>query len=208
MASRRQYGTPVRSRVVLIVVALAAAVSACASDDATDPQDGQASVPEAESVAESPAGTPAESPDELDTLSGEQICERLTMASVAADTGLDIVRATPDDDATPQCAYEYTSDTGGVSNLTVAAMRSDDTGGLTGSAAFDVVVQINESVAGDGAETQEVSAGDNAIRLSGTSLHVGVVQLGDRVLTVIIPVDDVNADEVDSLIATMATTLD
>jgi hypothetical protein len=154
------------------------------------------------------AATTSSPDDQTDPISGEEICERLSIASVAADTGLDVVRATPDDDATPQCAYEYTNDTGGASNLTVASMRSEDVGGLTGSAAFDFVVQINESIAGDGAETQQVSAGDNAIRLSGTSLHVGVVQLGDRVLTLIIPVDDVNADGVDRLIATMATTLD
>lgn len=188
-----------RVRVVFaVVVAATAAVAGCGSDDDdAGPQDVQASV----TAAERPGG-------EVDAISGEEICERLTVASVAADTGLDVVRATPDDEATPQCAYEYTTDTGGVSNLTVASMRSEDVDGLTGSAAFDFVVQINESIAGDGAETHEVSAGDNAIRLSGTSLHLGVVQLGDRVLTLIIPVDDVKSDGVDSLIATMATTLD
>ena len=146
--------------------------------------------------------------DPVDTISGEEICARLTVASVAADTGLDVTRATPDDTATPQCVYDYTNDAGGVSNLTVASMRSEDVGGLTGRAAFDSVVQTNGSTAGDGAETQEVSAGDNAIRLSGTSLHIGVVQVGDRVVTLIVPVDDVESDGVDSLIATMATTLD
>ncbi len=190
---------PVHLRVVLAVVVTASAtIAGCGSDDeATRSPDVPASV------------TASETPDgQVDAISGEEICERLTVASVAADTGLDVVRATPADDATPQCAYEYTTDTGGVSNLTVASMRSEDVDGLAGSAAFDFVVQINESIAGDGAETQEVSAGDNAIRLSGTSLHLGVVQLGDRVLTLIIPIDDVNSDGVDSLIATMATTLD
>ena len=188
----------VRLRVVLAVVVAVATVAGCGSDDdVTDPPDDQASV--------TAAGSPGA---QVDAISGEEICERLTVASVAADTGLDVVRATPDDDATPQCVYEYTDDTGGASNLTVASMRSQDVGGLTGSAAFDFVVQANESVVGEGAETQDVSAGDNAIRLSGTMLHVGVVQLGDRVLTLIIPVDDVNSDGVDSLIATMATTLD
>jgi hypothetical protein len=187
----------VRSRVVLAVAVAVAAVAACASDDdAAGPTDVQVT-----------ATTTAASDAEADAISGEEICERLTIASVAADTGLDVVRAIPDDDATPQCAYEYANDTGGVSNLTVASMRSEDVGGLTGSDAFDFVVRINESIAGDGAETHELSAGDNAIRLSGASLHVGVVQLGDRVLTLIIPVDDANSDGVDGLIATMATTL-
>jgi hypothetical protein len=78
---------------------------------------------------------------------------------------------------------------------------------MTGSDAFDFVVEINTSIAGADAETQEVSAGDAAVRLSGSSLHLGVLQVGDRVLTVIIPVDDVETDGVDRLIGTMATTL-
>lgn len=57
-------------------------------------------------------------------------------------------------------------------------------------------------------ETQEVSAGDDAVRLSGPLVHVGVVQLGDRVVTLTIPAEDVSSNGVDSLIATMATTLD
>ena len=184
--------------VLAVVVTASAAIAGCGSDDDATSLPG---VPASVTAAETPEG-------QIDAISGEEICERLTVASVAADTGLDVVRATPDEDATPQCAYEYTDETGGASNLTVASMRSQDVGGLTGSAAFDFVVQVNESVVGQGAETQDVSAGDNAIRLSGTMLHVGVVQLGDRVLTLIIPVDDVNSDGVDSLIATMATTLD
>ena len=179
-----------RSRVAL-AAAILIALTACGSDDASSGTDD----------ASDTSATTAE------TLTASEICERLTVASVAADTGLDVLRASPDDSSTPQCAYEYTDDTNAVSNLTVAAMRPEDVGGLTGSDAFDFVAQINESVAGDGADIQELSAGDAAIRISGTSLQLGVVQLGDRVFTLVIPADDVEADEVDRLIATIATTL-
>ncbi len=183
-------------RVVLAVTVIAAgALSACGSDEATG------TTPDATSAA-----TTAPS-DQTEALDAESICQRLTVASVAADTGLDVVLATPGNLATPQCAYEYTNDTGGVSNLTVASMRSEDVGGLTGRDAFDFVVKINTAVAGADAETQEVSAGDAAVRLSGSGMHLGVVQVGDRVLTVIIPVDDVESDAVDRLIGTMATAL-
>ena len=189
-------------RVVLTAVVIgAAALTACGSDDAGD------STPVETTATPSDASDADDTDDATDPLSAEVICERLTVASVTADIGLDVTRATPDDSATPQCAYEYTNESGGVSNLTVASMRAEDVGGLTGSDAFDFVVGINESIAGDDAETQDVSAGDAALRISGTSLHVGVVQVSDRVLTLIIPVDDVESDAVDSLIATMATTL-
>jgi len=192
----------VHPRVVLaVVVVAAAALNACASDD--DVGTSSAVEPTATSAAPN-----EQTDDPTDALSAELICERLSVASVAADTGLDIVRATPSDSSTPQCAYEYTNDSEVVSNLTVASMRPADVGGLTGSDAFDFVVGINEEVAGAGADTHEVSAGDGAIRISGASLHLGVIQVGDRVLTLIIPVDDVGSDAVDRLIATMATTLD
>ncbi len=182
-----------RSRVAL-AAAILIALTACGSDDAG-------------SGTDDASDTSATAAVTAETLTASEICERLTVASVAADTGLDVLRASPDDSSTPQCAYEYTDDTNAVSNLTVAAMRPEDVGGLTGSDAFDFVAQINESVAGDGADIQELSAGDAAIRISGTSLQLGVVQLGDRVFTLVIPADDVEADEVDRLIATIATTL-
>ena len=92
---------------------------------------------------------------------------------MAADTGLDVTRAVPDDSATPQCAYEYNNATGAVSNLTVASMRPEDVGQLTASEAYDFVAKINGSVAGDGAEIQEVSAGDLAARISGSAVQLG-----------------------------------
>lgn len=187
-------------------------LAGCGSDGAASPTHSTPtdptptdSTPTAPPPTDSTAGSVTGS---LGALSGEEICGRLSLASVAADTGLDVTRAAPDDSSTPQCAYEYTNGTGGVSNLTVASMRPEDVGGLAGRDAFDFVVQINESIAGDDAENQDVSAGDAAIRLSGSSLHLGVVQVGDRVLTLIIPVDDVESDAVDRLIATMATALD
>ena len=140
-------------------------------------------------------------------MSAEVICERLSIDSVASDTGLDVTRTIPDDAATPRCSYEYTNDDDSVSGLTVSVMRSEDVDGLTGSDAFDRVVEVNTSEAGGQVETQEVSAGDAAIRISGSSTHVGVVLLGDRVLTVVIPAADVGTDAVDRLITTMATTL-
>jgi hypothetical protein len=198
----------VKLRIALAATVVAAtALTACGTDGASDPSTN--SGPE-------PASTATITPDEpaadgggnqIEALDAQTICERLAVNSVSADTGLDVVLATPDDSATPQCAFEYTNDTGGISNLTVASMRSEDVGGLAGSDAFDLVVQVNTDIAGDGAEIQDVSAGDAAVRLSGEFLHVGVVQVGNRVLVVSIPVDDVEPDGVDRLIGTMATAL-
>lgn len=187
------------TRLVLIptiVVVVAAALSACSSD-------GDAGGSSEATVAATASATPASGTP----LTGAEICERLSIDSLAAHTGLDVTQAVPDDTGTPQCAYEYNNTTGAVSNLTVAAMRPTDTGGLTGSEAYDFVVRINEAVAGDGAETQELSAGDAAIRISGSGVQLGVLRVGDQVLTLIIADADVAADAVDRLIATMATTL-
>jgi hypothetical protein len=189
----------VRRRAALTTAILTATVlAACGSDDATPAGDTAPGVNSSsvDSIVEPP---PA--------LTAADICDRLSIDSVAADTGLDLVGATADDAATPQCAYEYTNDTAGVSNLTVASMRPEDVGGRTGSDAFEFVVGINAAVAGDEAESQEVSAGDAAIRFSGPMVDLGIVQVGDSVFTLIIPGGDVEPDAVDRLLTTMATAL-
>jgi len=190
----------VQTRVVLTAAIIAlVALSACGSDGDTGGSGGSSEA--------TVAATATDTDTDTDVLSGAVICERLSVDSVAADTGLDVTRAVPDDSGTPQCAYEYNNDTGAVSNLTVASMQPADMGGLTGSEAYDFVVKINETVAGDGAESQEVSAGDAAIRISGSGVQLGVLQVSDQLLTLIIPGADVAPDAVDQLIATMATTL-
>ncbi len=187
---------PVRFAAVFAIVVATAAIAACG-----DASDGDASTgPES-------APTVLTTADQAETMSGEVICERLSVASVTSDTGLDITRSSPATTPTPNCSYEYTTDAGGLSTLTVSSMRADDVDALTGTDAFGLVVNDSESVAGAPVDTQEVSAGDAAVRISGASMHVGVVQLGERVLMVVIPVDDVETDAVDRLIATMATTL-
>lgn len=205
--SHRASGRPaVRRRLTVATVVIAAlAVAACGSDgDSTSATETAAR----SSVVSTDGSTTDDSGPPIAPLTGEQICERLTIDSVAADTGLDVTTATPDDSSTPQCAYGYTSSSGGTSNLTVASMRPEDVGGLSGTAAFDFVVMVNKSIAGDaGVEEQEVSAGDAAIRLSGGAMHLGVLQVGDRILTLIVPADDVQTDAVDHLISTMATAL-
>jgi len=185
--------------VLSAAIIVLAALSACGSDGDTGGSSGSSEASVTVTDTDTDTGT--------GVLSGAVICERLSVDSVAADTGLDVTRAVPDDSATPSCAYEYNNDTGAVSNLTVASMQPADMGGLTGSEAYDFVVGINEAVAGDGAESQEVSAGDAAIRISGSGVQLGVLQVGDQVLTLIIPGADVAPDAVDQLIATMATTL-
>lgn len=195
-----------KPRLAIATVAITAfALAACGSDgDSTSATETSA----LSSVLSTDGSTTDDSGATTDPLTGKQICERLTIASVAADTGLDVTTATPDDSSTPQCAYEFTRSSGGTSNLTVASMRPEDVGGLSGSAAFDYVVKVNKAIAGDtGVDEQEVAAGDAAIRLSGAALHLGVLQVGDQVLTLIVPADDVQTDAVDHLISTMATAL-
>lgn len=151
--------------------------------------------------------TPPTTEAESTTLTGEQICERLTLASVSADLGQKVTAAVPDDTVTPQCTYEYTNDDDVRTTLTVAAMRPIDVEGATGADAFEYTVSANRSIAGEDAEEQEIDAGDEAVRLTGPLLHLGIVRIGDHVYTVIVPVDDAGIDAIDQLIGTMATTL-
>jgi len=195
-------------RCALAAVVAMVVVAGCGSDDASEPADAAdaANVSTADDPADATAADASAETSSV-TPTGAEICERLTVDSVAADLGLDVVAAEPADTATPQCAYDYTNDSGMTSNLTVAAMRPEDVGGATGSNAFDLVVEINRGMGGDDTEEQRIDAGDGAIRLSGPALHLGVLRVGDHVYTLIVPAGDAETDAVDHLIGTMATTL-
>lgn len=203
-------------RSALTAIVATAIVAGCGSDDAAEPAGdtdtaGVSSTAD-DTTVDSSSATSADTPAntsaaDASTPTGEEICARLTIDSVAADIGLDVIAAEPDDTATPQCAYDYTNESGATSNLTVAAMRPEDVGGATGSEAFEMVVEINRSLAGDDVDEQEIDAGDGAVRLSGPALHLGIVRVGDHVYTLIVPAGDAEIDAVDRLIGTMATTL-
>jgi hypothetical protein len=176
------------SRWSAVIVASVLVVASCGSDDASSGPDidtASSTIPE--------------------TITGTQICERLTVATVAADLGLDVAVGRPDDSANPQCVYEYVVSEGVTSTLTVAAVQPEDTGG--GTDAFDEVVDANRTIAGDGVEEQMINAGDAAVRLTGSSFHVGVLEVDGRIYTVVVPVEDAEPDGIDRLVASMATTL-
>ena len=82
--------------------------------------------------------------------------------------------ATASAESTPQCSYVYSAN-GSTSNITIAYMRpAEDLSGAEGAAGYDYVLQRNRSMA-PGAQEQPIQAGQRAMRLSGTSLHLGVV---------------------------------
>jgi hypothetical protein len=186
------YRRTMPSRWPAVLVALAVLAAGCASDE----------------TSTTPAAETTEVADSVPTtLSGSQICERLTVPTVTADLGLDVAVATPDDSTTPRCTYEYVVSEGLTSTLTVAAVRPEDAEGLTGSDAFDATVAANRPTVGDGVDEQTINAGDHAVRLTGSLLHVGVLDVNDRIYVLTVPVDDAEPDGIDRLVASMATTL-
>jgi hypothetical protein len=207
--------TPGRTRTILFGgVALVAALAACGSD--SESGDSGADVAPSGSAAVVPADTLATSDSDTVTiaddtalmaLTAEEICERLPFDSVGAALGLDVGLGEPSAMDTPQCSYTYGSEDT-TANVTVASMRPEDVGGRSAREAYGYVVEINRSIAGvTDVEEVELDAGNGAVRISGPALHLGVVQVGDRVLTVVVPAGDASGPEVDSLIAKMSTSL-
>lgn len=185
---------------------------ACSSDGGSGSADDGTAVAADEPTGTEPADAPtpssAGSGSTIEALTGQQICDRLPPQTVGAAIGLDVGLAEADDSGTPQCAYEYTNGAGATSNLTVASMRPDDVGGLTGNDAYEFVLDINRQVAGDTeVEESTLDAGDGATVLMGASLYLGVLRVGDRVVTLIVPAGDATPPEVEALITKMATTL-
>lgn len=207
----------IRTRVLAVLAVGALVVAGCSGSDSGAGSGGAADsgAPSVTSPVSPSPDSPATSDEGASTegghspggstLTSEQICERLNQQLVANDLGLVIEESTAETYATPQCSYRYASASGGASNITVAAMRPEDVDGAVGSEAFDAVVELNRSVGDDETVEQRVDAGDAAVRLSGPALHLGVLQLGDHVFTLIVPAGDAQPDSVDRLIATMAT---
>jgi len=201
-----------RTRSMLVVgAALVATLGACGSDSDSGADTGADVTTEAADVAATePVDSSGEAIDNdaaLAALTAEEICERLPFDSVGAALGLDVGLGEPSAMETPQCAYTY--DSGGTtSNVTVASMRPEDVGGRSAGEAYDYVLEINRGIAGDAdVEEAQLDAGNGAVRISGPALHLGVVQVGDRVLTVIVPAGDASGPEVDALITKMSTSL-
>lgn len=133
----------------------------------------------------------------LTTLDAQDICDAVTADIVADALGTEVESAEPSTSGTQQCAYVY----GGGSNVTVASLSADEVGGAGGDAAFDRVLEINRSVAGGtDVDEAEVDAGDRAVRLTGGSLHLGIVSVDDLLLTVIAPPADFDAEQFEALL--------
>ncbi len=169
----------------LLSTAMIAALGACSGGGGNNQT--SANAPDSAAAPAGPAAPAAPAAPAgpaLGPLTAQEICDRLDAAAVGAAIGQTVTDARASAEATPQCSYSYSA--GGTSyNVTIAYMRpAEDLAGSEGAAGFDYVAQRNRSMA-PGAQEQQVQAGQRALRLSGTSLHLGVVLTGGRVVTVL-----------------------
>lgn len=171
-----------KGAVALLSTAMLAALGACSGGGGAGNAPVAANAPESAAVVPEP--TPVPAGPALAPLTAQQICDGLGAATVGTAIGQTVTAATASTEATPQCSYVYSAN-GTTSNITIAYMRpAEDLGGAEGAAGYDYVVQRNRSMA-PGAQEQPIQAGQRALRISGTSLHLGVVLTGGRVITVL-----------------------
>lgn len=139
-------------------------------------------------------------------LDEQQICDDLPGADVADALDVNVTASAVGGSPTAQCAYTYTAGSAQMSTITVASMSSEvDLGGRSGREAFDYIVELNRGVAGGTSVDEEgVPVGERAVRLTGSELHLGVISSGGHLLTVIVPVADVDGQAVDRLMGVVA----
>jgi len=129
-------------------------------------------------------GTAAAGPA-LGPLTGEEICSRLTPGAVSGAIGHPVTNATALRSGTPQCSYNYR--VGSTTyNVTVAYQRPDgDLSGKQGAQGLEHVLEVNRRLAqGTAVQETPVQAGERAVRMTGTRLHLGVLLTANRVMTV------------------------
>ncbi len=188
----------------LVAVVMATGAGACSSDDSPAAERPSTTVAETDDDATASTTTTDDDTDDDDTdeaaLTAEDICEAVPADTVAEATGLEITEATASTSSTPQCAYSFVSENGPDSNLTVAASRYTSSDAQSIEQAFDGAVQINIATAGGtSVEQTEVDAGDEAIILSGTVLDLGVLRVGNVLVSVIVPPGAVTPAQTESL---------
>lgn len=188
--------TKSNSLAALVSTALLAALGGCSSGGGNNAVSANVS----EGAAVVPSAAPAGPP--LGPLTAQQICDGLSASAVGGAIGQTITAAAPSSASTPQCSYTYSAG-GSTTNITVAYMRTvDDLAGNEGEAGFDYVMRTNRSIA-PGAQEQAIQAGQRAMRISGSTLHLGAVLTRGRVITAITPAA-LPADAVDRLVQAAA----
>ncbi len=193
--------TSIRRTTAALIVGAVVALAGCGADT------GSASTTTLNNGV-IPGTTTTEAVSDLPQLTGAQICAAVDAASVTAALGLQITEARADDAATPQCAYLYTAANGAQSNLTIAAMRSEeDLSGRTGTDAFAYVVQLNQGAPGEVQLADVDGAGNRAVHMSGAALHFGVIQVESRIITVVLPVTDADGVAFEALLVAIAPKL-
>jgi len=204
--TRKPIGRMTRRLVAAIVIV---AVTGCGGDDAGAPEDGGSSTPPADSepaVDDTVAATLGDA--EIVALTGQEICDGLTADDVGSTLDVTVDDAQAYDTSTAQCTYGVTTPDGGVTSITVASMHPDiDLGGRAGDEAFDHVVAVNLSLGGDTeVDHVDLGAGDRSSRLTGPSLHFGIVGAGGHLFTAVVPTD-IAASQVDTLMDVIASRL-
>lgn len=133
-------------------------------------------------------------------LTGEEICSLLPATAAVAALGVDDVVASAGTTDTPQCSYRFTAPDGSPTDATVAALRTDvDLGGRYGADAFTFVVDLNVAAAQTPVNQTPLGIGDQSVLLTGDTLYMAVLQLGARIVTVLLNVDAGDVDAVTDL---------
>jgi hypothetical protein len=139
----------------------------------------------ADTTVEDPSASAPDAPP----ISGQEICDLVSGDVVGTALGITIDHVVASTSDTPQCAYVFADATGADDNVTVAAMRTEeDLGGRTGDDAFAYVADLNRTISAGGDTTEtELEAGDRATLFAGSTLSLGVIDIGGRIVTVIVP---------------------
>lgn len=181
---RSRTTTPILALAVAAVLSLA--ISSCSDDGSDDASDTSTTAPAA------------------DSLTGGQICSTLEPEALTEALGQTVGDGAAVPSGPPSCSYPVTgASTPGT--VVVSAPRSkEELGGTTGSEAFDYYVNLAQTLGSNtGAEEASVDAGDQAVRFTGPTTHIGVVEAGGQIYTVTIGVDSAEPEQVDAVLVAM-----
>ncbi|MEQ1874219.1 MAG: hypothetical protein ABL953_10875 [Ilumatobacteraceae bacterium] len=168
---------------LLPILALTSLAVACGGDDAKS-NDTTGTTDVANSTADTTSDGPGDvvDPSTVKVYTSAEVCALVSQDIASTTLGVDISEVEVSEMSTPQCSYNFTTDDGTFTNLTLAVQRPiEDLGGAAGKAGYEFTISF---VLFDTPYEPIAGLGDEAAASASESFTQIAVLAGDQVFTI------------------------
>lgn len=170
-------------KLALPILAATSLLAAC-GDDEKSGNDDVANSEVADTTADTDAIDPGDAidPATVKVYTSAEVCALVSQEAASATLGVEVTEVEVSDMSTPQCWYQFTTEDGTRTNLTLAVQRPiEDLGGAAGKAGFEVTTSL---VIFDTPYEPLAGLGDEAAVSASANLTIIAVLANNQVFTI------------------------